>query len=499
MSIHTVEVTLWLEQPRYDALQRNLRESGTDLETVMQARLEEFYRQTVPDLEREKINLSMEAERLAEERARLENMKISAFRIMENGQDSYFITEQPVEFLEMAHLLRGYLRGTLDSRMKPFAYYFTDCKWLTENQFQDYVQERMKDPHRIVGAFNVDLDKQEVSSVDSVHGWQSYRMRDISTAAYMAYRDQWIGKDEQTKIFLDYLKGKEIAPQELVRQDPQADQCCAVFYVTEGGCSSRFMVGEDIELLQAAIQLRAYIRKIGENIPTHFADLFPSKEKISNEQYDAFAAERMDNTGRVAGAYNIDLDKGTLEALNIADGWQCFRIQDVTTAAYFAIQEPYEELYEQWKTFLFHLDGKQLTSDSEAMYLSGGRPFRAEDISFAESIEQKDNLLEFYMEVVFDPDKVFGIEVCTADNDDYINIYASYDMDTQRVCDTLDVYLVRGDGGEQDYKYRLSEDERSLLLPAMEKYCQKSYGLSLEDWRTEYQKEQHQTFQEMQM
>lgn len=74
---------------------------------------------------------------------------------------------------------------------------------------------------------------------------------------------------------------------------------------------------------------------------------------------------------------------------------------------------------------------------------------------------------------------------------------------TRRVCDTLEVYLVRGDGGEQDYKYRLSEEEWSLLLPAMEKYCQESYGLSLEDWRAEYQaeyqKEQQQTSQAMPM
>lgn len=505
MSFNSIEVTLWLEQPRYDALQRILRESGTDLETVMQARLEEFYRQTVPDLEREKINLSMEAVRLAEERARLANMKISAFRIMENGQDSYFVTEQSVELLEMARLLRRYLRGDLDSGPKQFAGHFAVYKWLAEDQFQDYVQERMRDPYRIVGVYNVDFDRQEVSLVDAEQGWQNYRMRDVSTAVYAAFRStQWIGTDERTKKFLNHLKGKEIAtPQMLVKQDRQAEQCCAVFHVTEGGRSSRFMVEEKIELLQAANRLRSYIHKPKEDSPAHFADLFPSREMISDEQYDAFVAERLDNIGRVAGVYNIDLDKGTVEALNIMDGWQCFRIQDATTAAYFAMQRSHEPLDKQWGEFLFHLEGKQLTSDSEPVYLSGGRPLRAEDISFAESIEQRDNLLEFYMEVVFDPDKVFGTEVCTADNDDYVNLYANYDLDTQRVCDTLEVYLVRGDGGEQDYKYRLSEEERSLLLPAMEKYCQESCGLSLDDWRSEYlaeyQKEQRQTSQEMQM
>lgn len=133
------------------------------------------------------------------------------------------------------------------------------------------------------------------------------------------------------------------------------------------------------------------------------------------------------------------------------------------------------------------------------MYLSGTRTLRSEDISFAEDIIQNDNLLEFYMELSFDADKVFGTHVCTTENDDWLNVYANYDMETRRVCDTLEVYLVRGDGSEQDYKYRLTEEEQALLLPKMEDYCQQHWGQSLEECCADYLAEQDQAPQGMQM
>lgn len=494
MSIHTVEVTLWLEQPRYDALQRNLRESGTDLETVMQARLEEFYRQTVPDLEREKINLSMEAERLAEEREREANMKLSAFRLMEEGQDSYFIAEKPVEFLEMAHLLRRYLRGNMSFVPDRFVFCFDAYKWLTESQFQDLVQERMKDPQRIVSVFNVDFDKREVSLVDATQGWQSYRMRDVSNAAYEAFRKQGIDREKRLTKFLDRLQGKEIAPQ----QEQKTGGHLAVFHVTEDGRSSRFMVKGKIELLQVAYRLRNYIHRTKDDPPARFADVYSNREVISREQYDTFVMERLDNTGRVAGAYNIDLDKGTFDAVSIMDGWQSFHMRDVTTAAYFAMKDPYGSWERQWEVFLDHLEGKQL-SDYEPPYLSGIRTLRAEDISFEGDIEQNDDWLKFFMEVTFDPGEVFGTEDYTTSGDIYVRVHANYDLYAQQVCDTLDVVLETEEFGGGDFKYRLCEEEQAVMLSEMDSYCQQRYGLSLEDWRIDYLKEQHQTPQEMQM
>lgn len=283
------------------------------------------------------------------------------------------------------------------------------------------------------------------------------------------------------------------------KQAQEAARRFAVFHVTEGGSSTYFVAEENLEMLQVACRLRSYIRKPPDNNPARFTGMFSRGEKISREQFDTFVAERLDNTGRVTGAFDIDLDSGRFDALHIMDGWQCFRIQDISSAAYFAMKKSCASQDERWKVFLDHLDGKQLTQEGEPVYLSGSRSLRSEDISFAEDIIQNDNMLEFYMELSFDADRVFGTHVCTTENDDWLNVYANYDMETRRICDTLEVYLVRGDGSEQDYKYRLTEEEQALLLPKMEDYCQQQWGQSLEKCCADYLAEQDQSPQGMQM
>ena len=95
--------------------------------------------------------------------------------------------------------------------------------------------------------------------------------------------------------------------------------------------------------------------------------------------------------------------------------------------------------------------------------------------------------------------KMFGTNVCTTENDDWLNIYANYDLDARRVCDTLEVYLQRGNGDEEAFKYRLSAEEQALLLPKMDAYCQTRLGQTLEECCADYLSEQSQESPEMQM
>lgn len=274
------------------------------------------------------------------------------------------------------------------------------------------------------------------------------------------------------------------------KEAAEAGRRFAVFHVTEHGESVYFLAEENLELLQAAVKLRSYLRKPPEDSPARFLGMFSRGERISAEQFDTYVKERLDNTGRVTGAFNIDLDNGTFDALNIMDGWQRFRIHDVSTAVYYATKKSYASQEHRWRVFLDRLDGKQLTAETEAQFLRGQRELCAQDISFSGDIMQNDHLLEFYMDVVFDADAVFGTQVCTSENDDYLNIYANYDLERGCVCDTLEVYLVRGDGTEQDHKYHLSEDEQALLLPRMEEYCQRQFGCGLDELRGQYLSEQ---------
>lgn len=287
--------------------------------------------------------------------------------------------------------------------------------------------------------------------------------------------------------------------QEEHRMEAEAARRFAVFRVMEQGQSTYFVAEENIDTLQVANRLRVYTRKPPEQEPRTFLGLFTKGERISREQFDTYVCERLENTGRVVGAYDIDLDKGRFDALHITDGWQGFRVQDVSTAAYYAMKKSYTHWGERSYIFNERLDGKQLPDEPRPIYLIGARELRDGDISFAEEIVQNDHLLEFYMEVCFDADKVFGTNVCTTGNDDYLNVYAYYDMEKGCVADDLEVYLMRGDGSEQDYKYRLTDEEKAKLLPKMEAYCQQQWSQTLEQCRADYHEEQVQSTPEMQM
>ncbi|MEI3349302.1 MAG: hypothetical protein V8R55_13285 [Dysosmobacter sp.] len=80
--------------------------------------------------------------------------------------------------------------------------------------------------------------------------------------------------------------------------------------------------------------------------------------EISQEEFNSYVSERLDNTGRVVGAYDIDLDSGDMEAVCIMDGWKRFRIRDVSTAAYFAMKKGNASSDERWRIFLDRLEGE---------------------------------------------------------------------------------------------------------------------------------------------
>ena len=221
MSFSTIEISLWLEQPRYDAIQRALKESDTDLENVMQGRLEEFYRQIVPGQERQRIDEAIETDRLAAERERIANQMISAFHIVENGQITDFVSRQPMDLLDVARLLRRYLREELPSQPSRFIDCVAAESWLSKWQFENLAEERMEDFQRMVGVYSLDFDQGEVSVMCPSQGWKCYGMRDISVAVYRATRKEWQSKEIQWSKFLEHLNGRETPVQQEKRSPLQ--------------------------------------------------------------------------------------------------------------------------------------------------------------------------------------------------------------------------------------------------------------------------------------
>lgn len=102
------------------------------------------------------------------------------------------------------------------------------------------------------------------------------------------------------------------------------------------------------------------------------------------------------------------------------------------------------------------------------------------DISFSDEIMEMDGRLNFYINTDFDVDAVFGTNVQTTGNDDWLNIYTNFDTESRQVCDTLTLVLNRGDGGCEELTYQLDDAEKGILLEKMNAYCQKCEMISLD-------------------
>ena len=269
----------------------------------------------------------------------------------------------------------------------------------------------------------------------------------------------------------------------------EAERQIAVFHVTENGESAHFSVAESLELLQTAVHLRNYLSD--ENAGTKFVASFPRGEKITQDQFDAAVAGRMENTGRVAGAYELDFDARTFSALNIMDGWKVYAMQNVAAAAETAFQEAEMSVDTRWRVFLDRLDGQELTAPSR---------LTARNFYFEDTIEAMDDrTLNFYVVACFNVDEAFGTFVETDENDHALNIYANYDMQRQQVCDELEMTLYGSGIDDQSLTYHLNAAEKKVLREKMDAYCMQREHKPLNQLCQEILQEQDAPIQEMQM
>ena len=130
----------------------------------------------------------------------------------------------------------------------------------------------------------------------------------------------------------------------------------------------------------------------------------------------------------------------------------------------------------------------QFAGTMQAKCWRGQHPFDWNDIAFEQEIIESDGSLNFYVPIYFDAYGIFGDAVSKLEPDDSYNVYANYDMETQQVCDVLNVILV-GDAGDIELHYPLSQEEKELMIPEMDAFSQKRYGQSLAACRAQYLEE----------
>ena len=259
----------------------------------------------------------------------------------------------------------------------------------------------------------------------------------------------------------------------------EAAHTYSAYRVVEGGEEHYFCVTPSEGLLDAAQTLRRYCTST-EHSTGKFISLYSQAQPITPEEYQNLIQLRMENTGKVAGVFDLDFDKREFSAVHTMDGWTTWAMRDVIPSIHQATSPHFITAEEQLHKLLELLDGMELTS---AGHLT------AQNFSFSDEIMMEDGKLNFYVQADFDVDAVFGTFVCTDENDDWLNIYANYDIMRDRPCDTLELNLCKGDGTEENWSYHLNAAEQEVLARKMEAFCQQQNGMSLHDFARRLQEE----------
>ena len=269
------------------------------------------------------------------------------------------------------------------------------------------------------------------------------------------------------------------------RTEEEAARTYAAYHVTERGQEWYFKTSLGEELLAVGKKLRGYLTKGNGVAPDKFIGMFFGGQPITAKEFDALTAVRMENTGKVRGVFDVNFDKREFSAVHIMDGWRTWAMRDVSPSVYLATRSRFASADEQLSKLLELLDGMEITS---AGHLS------ARNFSFSDEIMMdEDGKLNFYVDADFDVDAAFGTFVLTDKNDDWLNIYANYDIAEDRPCDTLELTLCKGDGSEESWSYPLNAAEQEVLMRKMEEFCQQQTGMSLREYAQQLHEEQTQT------
>lgn len=208
------DITLWLDERWYDALSRQLKKKDTTVEDELNECLDAMIDQ-LPEQVREKISREIWEEDQRQREATEAARRISVFRVTQDGRTDHLLTQGtiPVDVLHTAVALRSYLLAKGNSTQR-FAERLHSVVDIAPEVFQDYAGELMRRTGRVTAVLDIDLDRGEFSTLDALNGWETYTIRDVSTAAWHANRKDHLKWERRLDIFAGRLEQRGIAPPE---------------------------------------------------------------------------------------------------------------------------------------------------------------------------------------------------------------------------------------------------------------------------------------------
>lgn len=203
------QIELWLHEYKMEALSSVLEQQGATVEERMQEMLNNLYLELVPHEVQQTIRNRINEENAALEVEREASRQYTVFRAVEDGVVLFFQMDGVESLLDVGKFLRRCFREGQEPTVSTLQTAFARLEPITAEQYDRLAALRADDPRKVPGMFDLNFDRQEVSSVDAAGGWRSYSMKDISIASYYAYRKNCSDSRQYEFRFQERLAGRE--------------------------------------------------------------------------------------------------------------------------------------------------------------------------------------------------------------------------------------------------------------------------------------------------
>ena len=347
-----------------------------------------------------------------------------------------------------------------------FSHHFYKTQSITRERFDELTALRLENTGKVTGAFEIDLDAGWCSALNLADGWQTFKIKDVSTAAYHADRPRSIQRSEQWRKFVDYLYGRDIEPQTFGPVETRG-----IRPLLEGDLSFSdeiVLSGHKLNFKYDFINDEARREVLGTMVdcpePGDGLDILCHYDAARQDTGSSLSLTLYRHDGLEQKSFSYPLGKEERALLRKQMEADCLGRTGQTLNGYYA-----------------QLDLDRGGSPPE---LKGGiKRLPVDAVSFTDEITECDGKLLFYIPTYFDPDAVFETHVCTDTNDDWVDVYAGFDWKTGRMDSALTVRLCCTDGHEFEFSYRLTPAEQVQLWDKMDAYCRQQNGQSLEEAR----------------
>ena len=479
---NSISAEVWLEERRWDALEEVLNAQGSNIEKHLQDYLIDLYNEMVPLEQWEQIEKSIADEAAEALREAEERTVYTAFHVREHGQDQLFATTGGEEFLNVARQLRRYVRDGNTGEGQGFMRRFHTARPISRERFEELAALRTENSGKVAGAFEIDLDAGWLSGLRALDGWQTFKVKDISAAVYHAARSARVPAAEQWEKFLNHLQGKEIEPETFspveiggLRPLRREDILCVEGPTPEG---------RELKFRLDLTSYRAQKEVLGLTVdcskPGNALEITCGYDAALQGMADRLMLTLQQKNGMVRKAFYYPLMAEERELLREVTETFCRQQTGKTLNDYYA-----------------QIDHQR---GDECPALTGGsQKLPMDAVTFSDEIAEDVHGLNFYIPTYFDPDAVFGTHVCTDANDDWVDVYANFDLERGRADTALTVCLCCADGHEFVFSYPLTPEEQGILRDKMDAYCRQQTGQGLEERRAAFLREQAADTPELQM